>query len=55
MGIEWATVEVFERLFTDNFDVNGFIKSDSVPVLAKGTFAVVFKSEDVVGSKSAAD
>ena len=54
MGIEWATVEVFERLFTDNFDVNGFIKSDSVPVLAKGTFAVVFKSEDVVGSKSAA-
>ena len=43
MGLEWATAEALGGLFSDNFDANGFVKPDGVPVLAKGTFAVVFK------------
>jgi hypothetical protein len=43
MGLEWVTSETLLKLFTDNFDASGFVKSDGVPVLARGTFAVVFK------------
>lgn len=39
----WATAEVLERLFRDSFDEKGFVREGAVPVLAKGTFAVVFK------------
>jgi len=52
-GAAWATPEVLERLFSDSFDANGFVREGGVPVLAKGTFAVVFKSEDVAGSAAA--
>lgn len=54
MSLDWATGETLLRLFTENFDANGLVKADGVPVLAKGTFAVVFKSEDVAGSETAA-
>ena len=44
MALAWATEAVFDRLCKENFDGNGSIKVDApVPVLAKGTFAVVFK------------
>lgn len=42
-GAAWATPEVLERLFSDSFDSKGFVREGAVPVLAKGTFAVVFK------------
>ena len=42
-GAAWATPEVLERLFRDSFDSKGFVREGAVPVLAKGTFAVVFK------------
>ena len=41
--LTWATADVLQRLFSENFDSHGFVKPDGVPVLAKGTFAVVFK------------
>lgn len=54
MSVDWATEETLLRLFTENFDADGLVKAEGVPVLAKGTFAVVFKSEDVAGSEAAA-
>ena len=44
MALAWATEAAFDRLCKENFDGNGSVKVDApVPVLAKGTFAVVFK------------
>jgi hypothetical protein len=51
--LEWATEEVLLKLFNENFDASGLVKPDGVPVLAKGTFAVVFRSEDVAGAAAA--
>ena len=41
---EWVTAEQLHRLFVDNFDADGFVKPDSVPVLAKGT--LIFLTQD---------
>jgi len=42
-SIAWATDSALLNLFNENFDASGVVKADGVPVLAKGTFAVVFK------------
>jgi hypothetical protein len=51
-GAAWATPEVLERLFRDSFDSKGFVREGAVPVLAKGTFAVVFKVRASAREKS---
>jgi len=42
-SLAWASDSALLNLFNENFDANGIVKADGVPVLAKGTFAVVFK------------
>jgi hypothetical protein len=51
-GAEWAKPEVLERLFRDSFDSKGFVREGAVPVLAKGTFAVVFKVRSIARAQS---
>jgi len=44
----WATPDALMKLLSDNFDDAGSLKDDST-MMARGTFAVVFKGDTIPG------